>query len=104
MLFLPAVFSSLPYPLRMVISAPLLAEVAFLLMVLLDGGDGPGGAYVLGFCGALAGVSMMSVWQAGNHDAWRRELARSSHTDPLTGLLNRRGFAVVSEEAFAALD
>jgi diguanylate cyclase (GGDEF)-like protein len=45
----------------------------------------------------------MALWQGKNHDGWRRELARSSTTDPLTHLLNRRGFAMASERAFAAL-
>ena len=76
-----------------------LAEAAFLLMLVLDTGDTPAPGYVLGFCGALAGAAVMAVWQAKNHDAWRRELARSSRTDPLTGLLNRRGFAAPARQA-----
>ena len=104
MLFLPVVFASLAYPLRLVVSAAALAEMTFLLLVVLDPGDSPGPGFVLAFCGGLAGAAVMAVWQAANHDAWRRELARSSRTDPLTGLLNRRGFATASDAAFSALD
>lgn len=61
------------------------------------------GGYVLVFCASLAGTATLALWQANIHDGWRRELARSSTTDPLTHLLNRRAFAMASERAFAAL-
>ena len=99
-LFLPVVFASLSFPIRGVIATALLAEVGFLSLAL------PGevsGGYVLVFGAALAGTSAMALWQATNHAAWRRELARSSTTDPLTHLLNRRGFAMASERAIAEL-
>ena len=103
MLFLPAVFASLAYPLRLVIASAVLAEAAFLSLVLLDSGGTPSSGYVLLFCAALAGTAILAVWQTSNHDAWRRELARSSRTDPLTGVLNRRGFDSASHAAFSAL-
>jgi diguanylate cyclase (GGDEF)-like protein len=99
-LFLPVVFASLSFPIRDVVATALLAEVGFLSLAL------PGhvsGGYVLVFGAALAGTSAMALWQATNHAAWRRELARSSTTDPLTHLLNRRGFAMASERAIAEL-
>jgi diguanylate cyclase (GGDEF)-like protein len=98
-LFLPVIFASLSFPVRGVIATALLAETAFLTLALggLDGG------YVLVFGAALAGTSAMALWQSTNHAAWRRELARSSTTDPLTHLLNRRGFAMASERAIAEL-
>ncbi len=99
-LFLPVVFASLSFPVRYVIATAVLAEVAFLSLA-LEGGVG--GGYVLVFGAALAGTSAMALWQSTNHAAWRRELARSSTIDPLTHLLNRRGFAMASERAFAAL-
>jgi diguanylate cyclase (GGDEF)-like protein len=99
-LFLPVVFASLSFPIRDVVATAVLAEVAFLGLTL--GGDVDGG-YVLVFGAALAGTSAMALWQASNHNGWRRELARSSTTDPLTHLLNRRGFAMASERAFADL-
>jgi diguanylate cyclase (GGDEF)-like protein len=99
-LFLPVVFASLCFPIRGVVVTALLAEIAFLSLA-LDGGLG--GGYVLVFAAALAGTSAMALWQSTNHAAWRRELARSSTTDPLTHLLNRRGFAMASERAIAEL-
>jgi diguanylate cyclase (GGDEF)-like protein len=99
-LFLPVVFASLSLPIRGVVAIAVLAEVAFGAIASdgsLDGG------YVLVFAAALAGTSMMALWQSTNHAAWRRELALSSTTDPLTHLLNRRGFAMASERAIADL-
>ena len=99
-LFLPVVFASLSFPVRYVIATGAIAEVAFLSLA-LEGNVG--GGYVLVFGAALGGTSAMALWQSINHAGWRRELARSSTTDPLTHLLNRRGFAMAAEEAFAAL-
>lgn len=99
-LVLPMVFASLSFPVRYVVATGVLAEVAFLTFAL--GGDLSGG-FVLVFSAVLAGSATMALWQAKNHDGWRRELARSSTTDPLTHLLNRRGFAMASEQAFAQL-
>jgi diguanylate cyclase (GGDEF)-like protein len=98
-LFLPVVFASLSFPIRGVVATALLAEAAFLTLAL----GGLSGGYVLVFGAALAGTSAMALWQSTNHAAWRRELARSSTTDPLTHLLNRRGFAMASERAIAEL-
>ncbi|MGN6217290.1 MAG: diguanylate cyclase domain-containing protein [Solirubrobacterales bacterium] len=99
-LFLPVVFASLSFPLRNLVLLAVLAEVAFLTLAL---GGGFEGGYILVFCASLAGTATMALWQAKIHDGWRQELARSSTTDPLTHLLNRRGFAMASERAFAAL-
>ena len=100
MLFLPAVFASLAFPLRLVVAAAVLAELAFLALILVGA---PTLGYVVAFCAALAGTSIMAVWQASYHDAWRFELDRRSSTDPLTDLLNRRGFAMASDAAFSGL-
>jgi diguanylate cyclase (GGDEF)-like protein len=99
-LFLPVIFASLSFPIRYVVATGVVAEVAFLGLA-LEGGLDDG--YVLVFSAALAGTSAMALWQATNHNSWRRELARSSTTDPLTHLLNRRGFAMASDRAFADL-
>ena len=99
-LFLPVVFASLSFPVRGVIATAVLAEIAFLSLALRGGSSG---GYALVFAAALAGTSAMALWQATNHSAWRRELALSSTTDPLTHLLNRRGFAMASERAIAEL-
>ncbi len=103
MLFLPAVFASLAYPIRLVGAVAALAVGAVLLLFLFDSGHTSSDGSVLIFCAALSGTAILAVWQARNHDSWRRQLARSSSTDPLTGLLNRRGFAVASHAAFGAL-
>jgi len=99
-LFLPVVFASLSFPSRGVVATALLAEIGFLS---LARSGGLSGGYVLVFGAALAGTSAMALWQAMNHAAWRSALARSSTTDPLTHLLNRRGFAMASERAIAEL-
>lgn len=99
-LFLPVVFASLSFPNRGVIATAVFAEVAFLSLA-LDGGFN--GGYALVFAAALAGTATMALWQSTNHAAWRRELALSSTTDPLTHLLNRRGFAMASQRAIAEL-
>jgi diguanylate cyclase (GGDEF)-like protein len=99
-LFLPLIFASLSFPVRHVIVIWLAALVAFLALAAT--GDVSGG-YVLVYTAVLAGTATMALWQAKNHDSWRRELARSSTIDPLTQLLNRRGFAMASERAFTAL-
>jgi len=99
-LFLPLIFASLSFPVRHVVIVWLADLVAFLALAVT--GDVSGG-YVLVYCSVLAGTATMALWQAKNHDAWRRELARSSNIDPLTQLLNRRGFAIAAERAFTAL-
>ena len=99
-LFLPVVFASLSFPIRYVVATGVLAEIAFMGLV-VEGGVSGGGTLV--YSSVLAGTAAMALWQAKNHDGWRQELARSSTIDPLTHLLNRRGFAMASERAFAAL-
>jgi diguanylate cyclase (GGDEF)-like protein len=94
------VFASLSFPVRHVLATGLLALIAFLGLALQGGLEG---GYILAFIAVLAGTATMALWQAKNHASWRRELARSSTTDPLTHLLNRRGFAMASEQAFNAL-
>ncbi|HEV2790089.1 MAG TPA: GGDEF domain-containing protein [Solirubrobacterales bacterium] len=99
-LFLPVVFASLSFPIRYVVATGILAELAFLGLAAEGGLEG---GFVLVYSSVLAGTATMALWQAKNHDGWRQELARSSTTDPLTQLLNRRGFAMASDRAFAAL-
>jgi diguanylate cyclase (GGDEF)-like protein len=99
-LMLPAVFASLAYSLVRVAAIAAIAELAFLALCIQDS---PGAGFALVFCSTLAGSAVMAVRQAGFHQAWRRHLALSSCTDALTGLLNRRGLAGASEDAFGQL-
>ena len=62
----------------------------------------PFGRLVLGL-GGLGAAALMSWWQAQNHERRRRELARFSITDPLTGALNRRGLDAAAAASLAAM-
>ena len=54
--------------------------------------------------GGLGAAALMSWWQAHNHERrGRRELARFSITDPLTGALNRRGLDAAAAASLAAM-
>lgn len=99
-LLLPAVFASLSYTLHRVVLIGALAEVAYLMLTLIGS---PGAGYVLVFCSVLCGTVVMAVGQAGFHQEWRHQLAHSSMTDPLTGLLNRRGLAIAAASGFEEL-
>jgi diguanylate cyclase (GGDEF)-like protein/PAS domain S-box-containing protein len=99
-LFLPTIFSSLAYPPPFVALVAAFVEVSFVLLAVVSG---TAAGYTVIFCCTIAGGALMAVWQASHHDAWRRELARSSQVDPMTGLLNRRGFSRATAAAFSAL-
>lgn len=99
-LLLPAVFASLAYTLERVVLIGALAELAYLMLTLVGS---PGIGYVLVFCSVLCGTIVMAVGQAGFHQEWRHQLAHSSMTDPLTGLLNRRGLAIAAASSFDEL-
>ncbi len=89
--FIPVVFSSMSYPLGSVIAVGILSVLSYLMVVFAAGGSS--GEYQVGFAAALLCTAAMSAWQAQNHKRQHRALARASRTDPLTGCLNRRGFA-----------
>ena len=97
MLFLMLVFSALSYPLAS--------------MIVGGGGERdrrgdprrgrrrcarglqPDAPYVAMFLVCMAMTGMLCVWQTRLGERQRDELAELSRTDPLTGCLNRRGFA-----------
>jgi diguanylate cyclase (GGDEF)-like protein len=88
--FLPLIFGSLSYPARSVALCGVMSVVAYAAAALLVGGAEADAVAV--FSALLATGSVMGVSQAANREYQRRELARLSRSDPLTGCLNRRGF------------
>jgi diguanylate cyclase (GGDEF)-like protein len=99
-LVLPAVFASLAYSLRRVLLVGAVAVGGFLALALVDS---PGAGTLVVFSAVLCGAIAMAAWQARLHQEWLAALARSSQTDPLTGLLNRRGLAAAAAAAFSEL-
>jgi diguanylate cyclase (GGDEF)-like protein len=88
--FLPLIFGSLSYPARSVAICGAISVCAYAAAALLAGGAEADA--VLVFSALLATGTVMGVSQATNRERQRRELARLSRSDPLTGCLNRRGF------------
>lgn len=99
--FLPTVFSSLAYPPPLVGLVAVLVEASFIALALAFGAAV---GYTVMFCCSVAGTALLAVWQASHHDAWRKALARSSQVDPMTGLLNRRGFSRATAAAFSLME
>ena len=88
--FLPMVFAALSYPPAYVWSiATVNVGAALAAGIAAPDTHFP---YLFLFASALAAVACMCVWLARHQDEQRRHLARLSRTDPLTGVLNRRGF------------
>src|SRR5205085_2101801 len=90
LLFLPLVFAALSYPLGSMMAVSAVTIAAYLVMAVVGGGIAAADAFLFAF--ALITAAWICIWQSSNHAAIRRELARASRTDPLTGCLNRRGF------------
>ena len=88
--FLPLVFGALSYPARSVAICGVLCVLAYAAAALLAGGAEVDAVGV--FSSLLVAAAVMGVSQATNRERQRRELARLSRSDPLTGCLNRRGF------------
>jgi diguanylate cyclase (GGDEF)-like protein len=94
---LPAIFASLAPSRRRVFEVGAVAAAALVILVLVGA---PSGGTVLVGGVVLASAIVIAARQAEFHHEWRRQLAHHSRTDPLTGLLNRRGFAEASAGAF----
>jgi diguanylate cyclase (GGDEF)-like protein/putative nucleotidyltransferase with HDIG domain len=90
LLFLTLAFAALFYPRPLVVLVGAMNVVAFVAIGVLHGE--PDRAFLWFFSACLAGTAYMCAWQASNHDRRRAELMHASRSDPLTGLLNRRGF------------
>ena len=88
--FLPLIFGSLSYPAPSVALCGVLSVFAYVAAALLAGGAEADVVAV--FSALLVTSTVMGVSQASNREHQRRELARLSRSDPLTGCLNRRGF------------
>jgi diguanylate cyclase (GGDEF)-like protein len=96
-LFLTQVFAALSYPLVSMIAV---AGASLFGIAVLGVVGGAGGShfeadpvYVAMFLVCLALTGVLCVWQSRLAGRQRDELAELSRTDPLTGCLNRRGFA-----------
>jgi diguanylate cyclase (GGDEF)-like protein len=96
-LVLPACFASLAYSRLRVLTVGIASEAALAALFLIGS---PGTGTVLVGAVVLGGIVTIGARQAQFHHEWRRRLAYDSQTDPLTGLLNRRGFAGASADAF----
>ena len=89
--FLPLIFGSLSYPARSVAIVGAISVAAHACAALVVGGASIETVAV--FDALLGAGAVMGVSQAANRERQRHELALLSRSDPLTGCLNRRGFA-----------
>ena len=100
--FITMVFSALSYPIALVVLVSVSSVGAYVGLALLQPSMGAMSALrpatILVFATCLALVAFMCIWQARLNARQARHLMRISRTDPLTGCLNRLGFA----ERFAA--
>ena len=98
--FIPLVYAALSYPLLSVLAVAAfdflcyVGAVSFVFTRLgLDSIEQPKPEYSGFFAFTLAVIAILCTWYARHQDARRQNLARISRADPLTGSLNRRGFA-----------
>ena len=99
-LVLPAIFASLAYSRYRVLVVGCATEASFGLLCLIGS---PGGGAIVVAAVVLGAAVTIAARQADFHQEWRRQLAHYSLTDPLTGLLNRRGFEEAAAAAFDGL-
>jgi diguanylate cyclase (GGDEF)-like protein len=97
MLFLTLVFAATSYPLGSMVVV-VIASVSGVATIGLVGGATERAfvadpAYVWVFLVSMALCGVLCMWQSRLGERHREELAELSRTDPLTGCLNRRGFA-----------
>ncbi len=96
MLFLTLVYAAISYPrwaVSVVSVASLLAVVAVSEIHAGHGAMPTDPVYLAGLMVTLAVTGVLCIVQARTQEEARRELQRISRTDPLTGALNRLGFA-----------
>src|SRR4051794_39867852 len=87
---LPLIFAASSYPLWPTLAVCVADVGAWLVVGVSDGGASVERALVL--TALLTATGAMCVLQARNPDRQREALELISRTDPLTGVLNRRGF------------
>ena len=91
------VFSALSYPFALVVLVSVSSVGAYVSLALLQPSIGATSALspatILVFATCLALVAFMCIWQARLNARRTEHLLRISRTDPLTGCLNRLGFA-----------
>jgi diguanylate cyclase (GGDEF)-like protein len=95
-MFLTLIFAALSYPLASVAAVCGMNLVAFILVFCVRDDVGPvtpGLSHLWMFVLTLACAGAMCGWQTRLQGRLRHELTRLSRADPLTGALNRRGFA-----------
>jgi diguanylate cyclase (GGDEF)-like protein/putative nucleotidyltransferase with HDIG domain len=88
--FLPLVFAALSYPTGSMLLVATVDVAGYLAVAGATAHADGAGVFVFG--AVLAIAAWICAWQCRNHGRHRRELDRVSRTDPLTGVLNRRGF------------
>jgi diguanylate cyclase (GGDEF)-like protein len=98
--FIPLVYAALSYPLPSVVAIAALdflcyvGAVSFVFTRLgLETAEQPKPEYSGFFAFALGVIAILCSWYARQQESRRQDLARISRADPLTGSLNRRGFA-----------
>ena len=90
-IFFPVlVFAALCYPLRLAVAVGVGSMAGILVAGFAT--HSPHADVTLFVAGCLALTAVMCSWQAHTLEGQRRDLARASRTDHLTGCLNRRGF------------
>lgn len=98
-LFVPVGFSALSYPLRPAAASGAIATLAYVAIVVIDGGVSTPTAVFT--AATLAGFTILGATQASSSDLHRGAMDEVSRTDALTGCLNRRGFEQHMAEALA---
>jgi diguanylate cyclase (GGDEF)-like protein len=97
MLFLTLVFAATSYPLGSMVVVVVASVTGVALLGVFGGATEQSfradPAYVWVFLVSMALSGVLCMWQSRLGERHREELAELSRTDPLTGCLNRRGFA-----------
>ena len=96
---LSLVYLALAVPPKPFVVLGAVGTIAYWSVALL--GDPPPPGYPVAVSLGFGGVAYLCVRHAGGLASLRRRLSRASRTDPLTGVLNRRGFDERLEAEFA---